>query len=92
MFSQLLDVSPKNFIFKYLFPILYTLYSDLVWKLRYTVYYHRKSSRIFTITDTKLYVSGAILSTNDSAKLIKQLKSGFEKTINWNRYQSKVTT
>ena len=92
MFSQLLDISPKNFIFKYLFPILYILYSDLVWKLRYTVYYHRKSSSIFTITDTKLYVSGAILSTNDSAKLIKQLKSGFEKTINWNRYQSKVTT
>ena len=45
----------------------------------------------FTITDTKLYVPVVILSTQDNAKLFQQLKSGFKRTINWNKYQSKVT-
>ena len=44
----------------------------------------------FTITDTKLYVPTDTLSTQDSAKLLQQLKSGFKKIINWNKYQSKV--
>ena len=37
---------------------------------------------IFTITDTKLYASVAFLSTNGSAKLIEQLKSGFGRITN----------
>ena len=45
----------------------------------------------FAITDTKLYVLLLTLSTQDSAKLLPQLKSGFKRTINWNKYQSKVT-
>ena len=28
------------------------------------------------------------LVTQENAKLYKQLKSGFKKTINWNKYQS----
>ena len=31
-----------------------------------------------------------ILSTQDNAKLLQQLKLGFKKIINWNKYQSKV--
>ena len=31
------------------------------------------------------------MSTEDSAKLFQQLKSGFKRTINWSKYQSKVT-
>ena len=46
----------------------------------------------FSITDTKLYVPVGTLSTQDNAKLLEQLKSGFEKTINWNKYQTKVST
>ena len=42
----------------------------------------------FTITDTKLYVSGVTLSIS---KLSQQLKSGLKRTINWNKYQPKVT-
>ena len=42
----------------------------------------------FTITDTKLYVPVVTLSTQDNAKLLQQLKSGFRRTINWNKYQS----
>ena len=45
----------------------------------------------FAITDTKLYVLVAILSTQDTAKLFQQMKSGFKRTINWNDYQCKVT-
>ena len=45
----------------------------------------------FSITDTKLYVPFVTLSTPDNIKLLKQLKSGFKRTINWNKYQSKVS-
>ena len=46
----------------------------------------------FKITDTKLYVPVVTLSTQDNAKLLQQLKSGFKRTINWNKYQTKVST
>ena len=46
----------------------------------------------FLITDTKLYVPVITLSTQDNAKLLKKLKSGFKRTINWNKYQSKMST
>ena len=40
----------------------------------------------FAITDTTLYVPVVTLSTQDNAKLLQQLKSGFKRTINWNKY------
>ena len=43
----------------------------------------------FEITDTKLYVPVVTLSTQDSTKLLQQLKSGFERVVNWNKYLSK---
>ena len=45
----------------------------------------------FAVTDTKLYVPVVTLSTQDNAKLLQQLKSGFKRTINWKKYQSKGT-
>ena len=45
----------------------------------------------FTITDTKLYVPVVTLSTQDNTKLLEQLKSDFKITINWNKYEPKVT-
>ena len=36
----------------------------------------------FKITETKLYVPVVTLSTQDNAKLLQQLKSGFKRTIN----------
>ena len=45
----------------------------------------------FTIINTKLYVSAVTLSTQDNEKLLQQLKTGFKRTINWNKYQSNVT-
>ena len=46
----------------------------------------------FAITDTKLYVPVVTLSTQDNAKLLQQLKSGFKRTINWNKYESNIKT
>ena len=46
----------------------------------------------FTITETKLYVLVVTLSTQDNAKLLQQLKSGFKRTINWNKYESNIKT
>ena len=40
----------------------------------------------FTITDTKLYVPVVTLSTEENAKFLQQLKSGFKRVINWNKY------
>ena len=43
----------------------------------------------FTITETSLYVPVVTLSTQDNANLLPQLKSGFKRTINWNKYLAK---
>ena len=49
-------------------------------------------SATFAVTDKKRYVPIVTLSTEDNVKLLQRLKSGFKKAINWNKYQSKVTT
>ena len=46
----------------------------------------------FKITDKKLYVPVVNLSKEDDIKLLEQLKSGFERTIIWNKYRSQMTT
>ena len=43
----------------------------------------------FEITDTKLYVPVVTLSTQENTKFLQQLKSGFKRVINWNKYLSK---
>ena len=43
----------------------------------------------FSIADTKLYVSVVTLSTQENTKFFQQLKSGFKRVINWNKYLSK---
>ena len=49
-------------------------------------------TRKFAITETKLYVPVVTLSTQDNAKLLQQLKSGFNRTINWNKHESNIKT
>ena len=44
----------------------------------------------FVITGVKLYVPVITLSTQDNAKLLQQIKLGFKKTLNWNKYRSKI--
>ena len=47
--------------------------------------------QIIQITDTKLYVPVASLSKENDIKLLENLKSGFERTIKWNKYRSLMT-
>ena len=44
----------------------------------------------FIITEANLYVLVVTLSTQDNAILLTQLKSGFKRTISWNKYLSKL--
>ena len=44
----------------------------------------------FALTDTKPYVPDVPLSIQDHAKLLQRLKPGFKRTINWNKYNSKM--
>ena len=44
-------------------------------------------SATFKITDAKHYVSVVILSTEDNAKLAKQLSEGFKRSVYWNKYK-----
>ena len=45
----------------------------------------------FKIKDTKLYVPVVTLSKENDIKLLEQLKSGFKRTIKWNKYRSQMT-
>ena len=45
----------------------------------------------FKLTDTKLHVPVVTLSTQDHARLLKQLKSTFKRITNWNKYQPEVS-
>ena len=44
---------------------------------------------IFTIKDTKLYVSVVTLSSRDNQKLSKRLSKRFERLVYWNEYKTK---
>ena len=41
----------------------------------------------FAITGANPYIPVVTLSTQDNSKILGQLKSGFKRTINWNKYQ-----
>ena len=43
----------------------------------------------FTITEANLYVPVVTLSTQYNSKLLPQLKSGFKRTISWNKHLEK---
>ena len=45
----------------------------------------------FPLTGANLYVRVVIFLTQNNAKLLQQTKSGLKRTINWNKYRSKVT-
>ena len=45
----------------------------------------------FRIADKKLSVPVVALSTQDNVKMLEQIEPYFKRTINWNKYQSKIT-
>ena len=60
----------------------------LNWSANCVIIYTNVNNQVptFTITETNLYVPVVTLSTQDNAKLLPQLKSGFKRTISWNKY------
>ena len=71
--------------------INYEVILILTWSANCVIIYTNVANRnaTFKITETKLYVPVVTLSTQDNAKLLPQLKSGFKRTISWNKYLSK---
>ena len=63
----------------------------LTWSAGCVIIYTDVANQVptFTITETNLYVPVVTLSTQDNAKLLPQLKSGFKGRISWNKYLSK---
>ena len=49
------------------------------------------SGATFKIKDTKPYVPGVTLSKENDKKLSEQLKTGFKRTMKWNKYRSQMT-
>ena len=45
----------------------------------------------FEITDFKLYVPVVTLSAENDNKLLEQLKSGFRRSIKWNKYMLQMS-
>ena len=58
------------------------------WSANCVIVYTDAANEIptFTITETNLHVPVVTLLTQDNVKLLPQLKSGFKRTINWNKY------
>ena len=59
--------------------------ANLVYKI------NTPTNATFQIKDTKLYVPVVTLSTKDDNKLLEQLRTGFKRTIKWNKYRSEMT-
>ena len=49
------------------------------------------TNAIFQRTDTRLYVPVVTFSTQNENKLLKQLRTGFKRTIKWNKYRLEMT-
>ena len=49
------------------------------------------ANAVFKISHFKLYVSVVALSAEDDSKLLEQLKTGFKRTIKWNKYRSEMS-
>ena len=63
----------------------------LTWSADCVIIYTNVANQVptFTIAEANLYVPVVTLSTQDSAELLTQLKSGFKRAISWNKYLSK---
>ena len=56
-----------------------------------TVRINSPTNAVFKITDCKLYVPVVTLSAEEDNELLNQLKSGFKRTIKWNKYMSQMS-
>ena len=49
------------------------------------------TNAVFKITDCKFYVPVVTLPAEDDNKFLEQLKTGFKRTIKWNKYRSEMS-
>ena len=50
------------------------------------------TNAILAINDCKLYIPVVTLSKNNEIQVLTNLKSGFTREIEWNKYRSQMTT
>ena len=73
-------------------PLINTkLYVELNWK-KYSVLCNQNKNSIFQITKGELYILNVTLNTENNNKLSELLSKGFERTVVWNEYKSKMET
>ena len=62
---------------------------ELNWT-RYSVLCNQNHNSIFQITKSELYIHVATLNTESNNNLSELLNKGFERTVVWNEYKSKI--
>ena len=67
------------------------LYTEMNWT-KYSVLCNITQNSIFQITKGELYIPVVTLKTENNNKLSRLLREGFERTVVWNEYKSKVET
>ena len=66
---------------------------DLNWSKKCVIVVSNADQKTkFSITDTRPCVPVVTLPTQYNAKTLEKLKCGFKRTINWSKYQLKVST
>ena len=73
-------------------PLINTkLHLELNWT-KNSVMSNAANATTFQITKAQLYVPVVTLNTNDNLKLKKLLSKGFQRSVFWNEYKSKIQT
>ena len=62
---------------------------ELNWT-KYSVICNQNQNSIFQITKCELYIPVVTLNTQNNNKLSELLSKGFERTVVWNEYKSKI--
>ena len=80
----------SNFFRNLELPLTNTkLYMELNWT-KYSVSCNQNQNSIFQITKCELYIPVVPLNTENNNKLSELLSKGFERTVVWNEYKSKI--
>ena len=62
---------------------------ELNWT-KYSVLCNQNQNSIFQITNCEMYIPVVTLNTENNSKLSELLSKGFERTVVWNEYKSKI--
>ena len=80
----------SNFLRSLELPLINTkLYMELNWT-NFSVLCNQDQNSIFQVTKGELYLRVVTLNTGSNNKLSELLSKGFERTVVWNEYKSKI--